>query len=154
MGDFDIMMWKSIKWVQKRQWIDTWKQLCVLEGGENGITQWWWWWYLPFFWYNWTTIEFHRNSVLSQWWAFFFCTFFVINPVSGNPFVYILYCFWGGSKGTGKGKAVPLQAGSGPDNSRNLRFPDFMTMAQDGGKVSLTHRPPLLPGNAPGTHFC
>ena len=29
-----------------------------------------------------------------------------------------------------------------------------MTMAQDGGKVvSLTHRPPLLPGNAPGTHF-
>ena len=30
-----------------------------------------------------------------------------------------------------------------------------MTTAQDGGKiVSLTHRPPLLPGNAPGTHFC
>ena len=38
---------------------------------------------------------------------------------------------------------------------RKLRFPDFMTMAQDGGKVvSLTHRPPLPPGNAPGTHFC
>jgi len=33
-------------------------------------------------------------------------------------------------------------------------FPDFMTTAQDGGKVvSLTHRPPLPPGNAPGTHF-
>jgi len=30
-----------------------------------------------------------------------------------------------------------------------------MTMAQDDGKVvSLTHRPLLLPGNAPGTHFC
>ena len=30
-----------------------------------------------------------------------------------------------------------------------------MTTAQDGGKVvSLTHRPPLPPGNAPGTHFC
>jgi len=30
-----------------------------------------------------------------------------------------------------------------------------MTTAQDGGKiVSLTHRPPLLPGNTPGTHFC
>ena len=28
-------------------------------------------------------------------------------------------------------------------------FPDFMTTAQDGGKVvSLTHRPPLPPGNA------
>jgi len=54
-----------------------------------------------------------------------------------------------------KGKAVPLQAWSGPEGSRKLRFPDFMTMAQDGGKVaSLMHRPPLPPGNAPGTHFC
>ena len=58
-----------------------------------------------------------------------------------------------------KGKAVPLQAWSGPEGSRKLRFPDFMTTAQDGGKdggkvVSLTHRPPLLPGNIPGTHFC
>ena len=34
-------------------------------------------------------------------------------------------------------------------------FPDFMTSAQDGGKVvSLMHRPPLTPGNTPGTHFC
>jgi hypothetical protein len=55
----------------------------------------------------------------------------------------------------GKGKAVPLQAWSGPEGSRKLRFPDFMTTAQDGGKVvRLTHRPPLPPGNAPGTHFC
>ena len=54
-----------------------------------------------------------------------------------------------------KGKAVPLQAWSGPEGSRKLRFSDFMTMAQDGGKVvSLTHRPPLPPGNTPGTHFC
>jgi len=29
----------------------------------------------------------------------------------------------------GKGKAVPLQAWSGPEGSRKLRFPDFMTMA-------------------------
>ena len=55
----------------------------------------------------------------------------------------------------GKGKAVLLQAWSGPDGSRKLRFPDFMTTAQDGGKVvSLKHRPPLPPGNTPGTHFC
>jgi len=54
-----------------------------------------------------------------------------------------------------KGKAVPLRAWSGPEGSRKLRFPDFMTAAQDGGKVvSLTHRPPLPPGNTPGTHFC
>jgi len=53
------------------------------------------------------------------------------------------------------GKAVPLQAWSGPEGSRKLRFPDFMTTAQDGGKVvSLTHRPPLPPWNTPGTHFC
>jgi len=46
-----------------------------------------------------------------------------------------------------KGKAVPLQACSGPEGSRKLRFPDFVTAAQDGGKVvSLTHRPPLPPG--------
>jgi len=55
----------------------------------------------------------------------------------------------------GKGKAVPLLAWSGPESSRKLRFPDFMTTAQDGGKVaSLTHRSPLPPGNTPGTHFC
>jgi hypothetical protein len=54
-----------------------------------------------------------------------------------------------------KGKAVPLQAWSGPEGSRKLRFPDYMTTTKDGGKVvSLTHRPPLSPGNAPGTHFC
>ena len=55
----------------------------------------------------------------------------------------------------GKGTAVPLQGWSGPEGSRKLRLPDFMTTAQDGGKVvSLTHRPPLPPGNTPGTHFC
>jgi len=42
-----------------------------------------------------------------------------------------------------KDKAVPLHARSGPKVSRKLRFPDFMTTAQDGGKVSLTHRPSL-----------
>jgi len=31
-----------------------------------------------------------------------------------------------------------------PEDSRKLRFPDFMTTAQDGGKtVSLMHRQPL-----------
>jgi hypothetical protein len=31
--------------------------------------------------------------------------------------------------------AVPLQAWSGPQGSRKLRFPDFLTKAQGGGKV-------------------
>jgi len=53
-----------------------------------------------------------------------------------------------------KGKAVPLQAWSGPEGSRKSRFPDFMTTAQDGGKVvSLTHRPPLPSVKTPGTNF-
>jgi len=46
-------------------------------------------------------------------------------------------------------KAVPLQAWSGPEGSKKLRFPDFKTTAQDGGKVvSLRDWPPLPPGNA------
>ena len=54
-----------------------------------------------------------------------------------------------------KNKAVPLQAWTGPEGSKKLRFPDFVTKAQDGGKaVSPTHRLPLPPGNTPGTHFC
>jgi len=54
-----------------------------------------------------------------------------------------------------KCKSVPLQAWSGPEGSRKLKFPDYVTMAQDGGKVvSLTHRPLLPLGDIPGTHFC
>jgi len=37
--------------------------------------------------------------------------------------------------GKGKGKSVPLQAWTGPEGSRKLRFPDFVSTAQDGGKV-------------------
>jgi hypothetical protein len=52
----------------------------------------------------------------------------------------------GGGDGGVKGKAVPLQAWSGPEGYRKLRFPDFVTTAQDGAKiVSLTHRPHLPP---------
>jgi hypothetical protein len=57
--------------------------------------------------------------------------------------------------GKGKGKAVPLQAWSGPEDSRKLNFSDFITTAKDGGKVvSPTHRTPLPPRNTPGNHFC
>jgi len=48
------------------------------------------------------------------------------------------------------GKSVPLQAWSGPQGSRKLRFLEFMTTAQDGGKVvSLTPRPLFTPGKYP-----
>ena len=35
-----------------------------------------------------------------------------------------------------KVKAVPLQARRDPEGSRKLRFPDFLTTAQDGGILS------------------
>jgi hypothetical protein len=58
-------------------------------------------------------------------------------------------------KGKGKGKAVPLQACNGPEGSSKLRFPDFVTTAQDGGKiVNPIHWPHLPPGISAGTHFC
>ena len=41
------------------------------------------------------------------------------------------------------------------EGSRKLRFPDYVTTAQDGVKVvSPKHRPPLPPRNTSGTHFC
>jgi hypothetical protein len=53
---------------------------------------------------------------------------------------------WKKGKGKGKDKIVPLQACSDPEGSRKLKFSDYMTTAQDVGKVvSLTHRPPLAP---------
>ena len=55
----------------------------------------------------------------------------------------------------GKDKAVPLQAWSGPEGSRKLRFPDYMTTAQDGGRLSALRTGCYLPpGNCPGTHLC
>ena len=46
---------------------------------------------------------------------------------------------------TSKGKAVPLQAWTGPEGSRELRFPDFVTMAQDGGSLSVLRTGRLYP---------
>jgi len=67
----------------------------------------------------------------------------ISHVADGNAFIIKIFPI-GHSKG--KDKAVPLQAWSGPEGSRNLRFPDFMTTAQDCDKVvSLTHRPPLHP---------
>ena len=34
-----------------------------------------------------------------------------------------------------KGKAVPLQAWTDPEGSRKLRLPDFVTTAQDSGRL-------------------
>jgi hypothetical protein len=43
---------------------------------------------------------------------------------------------------------------TGPEGSRRLRLPDFMTFGHEGGKVvSPMHWLSLPPGNIPGTHF-
>jgi hypothetical protein len=59
-------------------------------------------------------------------------------------------------KGKGIGNAIPLQAWTGPEDSRRLRLPDLKKkLAHECGKfVSPTDRPPLPPGNITGTHFC
>ena len=45
-----------------------------------------------------------------------------------------------------KVKQSRYRPGVAQEGSRKLKFPDYMTTAQDGGKVvSLTHRPPLPP---------
>ena len=46
---------------------------------------------------------------------------------------------------SGKGKAVPLQAWTGPEGSRKLRLPDFVTTAQDGGRLSALRTGRLYP---------
>jgi hypothetical protein len=45
----------------------------------------------------------------------------------------------------GKGKAVPLQAWTGREGSRKLRFPDFVTTAQDGDRLSALRTGRLYP---------
>jgi len=44
-----------------------------------------------------------------------------------------------------KVKAVPLQARSCPEGSGKLRFPDFLTTAQDGGRLSALHTGSFYP---------
>ena len=44
-----------------------------------------------------------------------------------------------------KGKSVPLQTLRGPEGSRKLRFPDFVTTAQDGGRLSALRTGRLYP---------
>jgi hypothetical protein len=46
------------------------------------------------------------------------------------------------------GKAVQLQAWSGPEGFRKLRFPDFMTTAQDGGNIYMVKQSSNRPGLA------
>jgi len=65
-------------------------------------------------------------------------------PVMGLLYLYLVLlvlsaCFYG------KGKSVPLQASTGPEGSRKLRFPDLVTTARDGGRLSALRTGRLYP---------
>ena len=47
--------------------------------------------------------------------------------------------------GKGKGKALPLQAMGGPEESRKLRLLDFLTTALYGGRLSALRTGRLYP---------
>ena len=54
-----------------------------------------------------------------------------------------------------KGKAVPLQAWTGPEGSRKLRLPDFVTTAQDGGRLlALRKQCYVVPSNETPPYVC
>jgi len=64
------------------------------------------------------------------------------------------FCLWPSISGwtvrrscnkSNTGKAVPLQARSGPEGSGKLRFPDFVTTAQDGSTLSALRTGRLYP---------
>jgi len=56
----------------------------------------------------------------------------------------------------GKGKAIPLQAWTGPEGFKEVEAPRF----QDNRHMKVVRLPALrtgrlyLPGNIPGTYFC
>jgi len=57
---------------------------------------------------------------------------------------------------SGKSKATPLQAWTGPEGSRRLSVPRFQDSRQmKVVRLSALHTGRLYaPGNIPGTHFC
>ena len=87
-----------------------------------------------------------RHSFLS--WSFYFFTEqdeshgdSSDSPIQFDFLFVLLTCRIFGNKHSklshlGKGNSVPLQAWTGPEGSRKLGFPGFVTMAQDGCRLS------------------
>jgi hypothetical protein len=63
--------------------------------------------------------------------------------------ITLIQCYlnWCQKSKKGKGKAIPLQALTGPEGSRRLRLPDFKT-------IGTWRWQGCQPVNIPGTHFC
>jgi hypothetical protein len=77
------------------------------------------------------------------------------SPIMLQQVFALLSCFavYVGSKGTGKGKAMTLQAWTGPEGSRKFRLPDIKTMKVVRLSALRTGRL-NSPRSIPGTHFC
>jgi hypothetical protein len=56
----------------------------------------------------------------------------------------------------GKGKSIPVTGRGGPQGCERSRLPYFLdSRLTDGGEVfSLMRRPPYIPSEIPGAHFC
>ena len=88
-----------------------------------------------------TSLQHERNKLQTQNHVsfpmnYFFFHSYLTFSVRTSFYPFVRFCmFQQNLHSTYKAKAVPLQAWSGPEGSRKLTFPDFMTTAQDGGKV-------------------
>ena len=83
----------------------------------------------------------HNTNPFSLYSLLFRWTYTVISVrYSLNLYTYVVE-----NAESWKGKAVPLQARRSPEDSRKLRFPDFVTTAQDGGRLSALPTGRLYP---------
>ena len=74
-----------------------------------------------------------------------FCYFFFRRHKGTHKRCHGQCRFRGSTTEKGKYKSVPLQARRGPESSRKLRFQDFVTMAQSGGRLSALRTSCLYP---------
>ena len=72
----------------------------------------------------------HKPRYLSSVYVYLF------NFLFPSKQCIIIYEHYSHSQIKAKGEAVPLEAFSGRECWGKLRFPDYMTTAQDGGKLS------------------
>jgi len=97
----------------------------------------------------------HNICLSTHWWTNSYINWYFINALI---YIYIFFVLDGKihilattqrdgpyEKSYTKGKSVPLQAWSGPEGPKKLRFPDFVTMAQDGGRLSALRTGQLYP---------
>ena len=81
----------------------------------------------------------HKYKYMAKLWCLLTMEKLHVSAYSGHRQVSTTFLL------KGKGKAVPLQAWIGPEGSRKLRFPDFVTTAQDGGRLSALRTGRLYP---------